>query len=71
MYMYYVYRVFGAFTLEAIFASAFGRVIDIQKGQSNKLTEAAAAIFDESTEQGNNSPYFFRVILSNLEVSLK
>ena len=35
-----VYRVFGCFTLESILATAFGRRVDLQKGESDEFTKA-------------------------------
>ena len=34
------YRVFGCFTLESILATAFGRRVDLQKGESDEFTKA-------------------------------
>ena len=39
------YRVFNSFTLEVILASAFGRSIDIQRGEADDLTKAVKSIF--------------------------
>ena len=54
--------------METIFATAFGRVIDIQNGQSNKLTEAASNVFSNANEQKKSSLVFFLVILSKWTV---
>ncbi len=58
------YRVYGAFTMESILAAAFGREIEIQKGQSDQLTEAAAVIFGASREQEITSIPFMSMLLS-------
>ena len=34
------FRVFGDFTLEAILATAFGRQVDLQKGESDEFSKA-------------------------------
>ena len=36
--------------MESILATAFGRVIDVQKGESNAITEAAATFFGSVKE---------------------
>lgn len=40
------YRFYGAFTLESILAAAFGRVINLQRGEADEVTEAAKGVFD-------------------------
>ena len=50
--------------METIFATAFGRVIDIQKGKSDKLTEAAATIFSGTQETKKTSAVYIIMILS-------
>ncbi len=36
--------------MESILSTAFGRVIDIQKGESSNITKAAARIFSSTNE---------------------
>ena len=36
---------FGSFTLEAILATAFGRQVDIQKGESDEFSKAMDTLF--------------------------
>ena len=38
-------RVFGRFTLEAILATAFGRRVDMQKGESDEVSKAMDTLF--------------------------
>ncbi len=57
-------RFFRSFTLETIIAAAFGRVIEIQKGQSDELTEAAANIFNVAEETKATSVIYFNMLLS-------
>ena len=45
-------RTYGSFTMETILATAFGRVVNIQQGESDKLTKAAHAQF-RHLEEGN------------------
>lgn len=52
------HRIYGNYTMETIMASAFGRVIEIQKGQSSQLTKAATASMGSINQ----------VSVSNLEV---
>ena len=41
-----VYRVYGKFTLEAIVATAFGRQVDIQRGDSDEFSKAMDIILE-------------------------
>lgn len=50
MGMYYSFRTYGSFTMETILATAFGRVIDIQRGESDELTAAVDSIFRGAQE---------------------
>ena len=43
-------RIFGSFTMESILAAAFGRMVNIQDGEGDQLTEAAACIFGGAQE---------------------
>ena len=36
---------FGAFTMEVTLAVAFGRVVNVQQGEADDLTEAALSLF--------------------------
>lgn len=47
--------------MEAIFASAFGRAIDIQRNKSDKLKEATSAIF--SSVRGNKKDSMARATM--------
>ena len=40
-----IFRIYGSFTMETILATAFGRVIDVQRGDSDELTMAVDSIF--------------------------
>ena len=40
-------RIFGQFTMETILATAFGRQVNVLKGEGDELTEAAAAVFSD------------------------
>ena len=54
--------------METIFATAFGRLIEIQKGDSDLLTEAASAIFSGATESKKSSAVYVTMLLSKLSV---
>ena len=41
-----VYRVYGKFALEAIVATAFGRRVDIQRGDSDEFSKAMDIILE-------------------------
>lgn len=58
------YRTYGSFTMETIIATAFGRLVDLQKGQSDELTEAAARLFALIRERKTFNAQFLTVILS-------
>ena len=45
-----VFGVFGKLTMETIIATAFGRIIDVQRGESDQLVDAAKMIFSGTTE---------------------
>ena len=51
------FRMYGAFTLESILAAAFGRVINLQRGEADEVTKAAKGVFDS----GKN-PFMLLVI---------
>ncbi len=57
-------RIYGSFTMESIFSAAFGRVIEIQKGQSDQITDAAAVIFETSHEKKLSSVVVLIMLLS-------
>ena len=57
-----VIRIFGSFTMETILAIAFGRVVDLQRGEADELTLAAQGIF-RNAEKGTFPTA--RLILSN------
>ena len=42
--------------METLIATAFGRYVDLQRGEADQLTEAAAEIFRASEEQSSLSP---------------
>ena len=50
--------------METILAAAFGRVIEVQKGQSDQLTKAASAIFATAHENKMSSIIFLTTLLS-------
>lgn len=39
-------RVYGSFTMETILATAFGRIIEVQRGESDALVSAAYILFE-------------------------
>ena len=41
--------------METMIATAFGRHVDIQRGEADQLTEAAAGVF-RGSQDGNFSP---------------
>ena len=64
----YSIRIFGSFTMESILATAFGRLIDIQRGQSSQLAEAAATLFAINHQHKKTSLHYIAVLLSKHEL---
>ena len=62
-----VFRLYGSFTMETVLAAAFGRVMDIQRGQSDELTKAAAALFSGVQEGQKTSRFYVTTLLSKLK----
>ena len=50
--------------METILATAFGRVMDIQKGKSDSLAEAASGIF-ASTREGSKTSIELVVMITS------
>ena len=50
--------------METILVTAFGRVIDIQRGESSQLTRAAAGMFADAHEGKKTSRRYLATILS-------
>lgn len=44
------FRIYGSYALEIILATAFGRAIDIQRGESDDLTKAVDFMFRSVVE---------------------
>ena len=60
-----VFGVFGKLTMETIIATAFGRIIDVQRGESDQLVDAAKVIFSSTAEGQYLSPSGLIMIVSN------
>ena len=58
-----IHRVYCSFTMETIVAIAFGRFINVQKGEQDKLSEAAGKIFTGAQEGQNFSIQTLEFIL--------
>ena len=56
-------RTYESFAMETILATAFGRVIDIQRGEADKLTKACTSFFS-STQNIMTSLALIVVLLS-------
>ena len=50
--------------METIIATAFGRIINLQKEKSDSLAEAASGIFDSAHEKEKTSLAYVMMILS-------
>ena len=42
--------------METLIATAFGRYVNVQRGEADQLTEAASTVFRESTEGASLEP---------------
>ena len=56
---------FGKLTMETVVAAAFGRIIDVQRGESDELVNAAKEIFAVTSEGRELSAERINVLLSN------
>ena len=56
------HRTYGSFTLETILATAFGRAVNVQGGESDELTKATEAIF-RSAEEGSSTGFVHLLLL--------
>ena len=52
--------------METILAVAFGRVVDLQRGKVDKLTDACVTLFSAIQEEEGASPEFVAFMLSKL-----
>ena len=52
--------------METVLATAFGRVIDLQRGEADQLTDACATIFSGLQEGKGLSGEFIILLLSEL-----
>ena len=57
---------YSSFTMETVLATAFGRVIDLQRGEADQLTDACATIFSGLQEGKGLSGEFIILLLSEL-----
>lgn len=56
--------------MEGIIATAFGRVVEIQKDQSDPLTEAAAKIFAMSSD-ADKASFIYLILLLSTKICAK
>ena len=57
--------IFGKLTMETVVAAAFGRIIDVQRGESDELVNAAKEFFFITSEGRELSAERLNVLLSN------
>ena len=62
--LFNIHRTYGSFTMETILATAFGRIINLQKGESDSLAEAASFMFDGALETNTFSQENVVMVLS-------
>ena len=61
-----VFDAFGKLTVETVIAAAFGRVVDIQRGESDELVDAVKDLFAIANEGRRLSAEQLDVLVSNL-----
>ena len=54
---------YGDYTMETILATAFGCVVNIQRGESHQLLEAASTVFKVAEEGKKMSKFFITMLL--------
>ena len=54
-------RIYVSFTMESILAAAFGRAVDMQRGEADEVTEAAREVFDS----GKGKLFMMIIMLSS------
>ena len=52
----YIYREYGNFTMETLIATAFGRYVNLQRGEADLITEDAKELFSATHEEAALSP---------------
>ena len=63
------FRTYSSFTMETILATAFGRVVDIQRGESDDLTKAVDSIFRRIQEGSSFDQSVLILLMSELAKS--
>ena len=56
-------RVYGAFTMETLIATAFGRHVNIQRGEADQITQGANSIFRAAEDGSPNAPDVLMALL--------
>ncbi|CAI8013015.1 Cytochrome P450 3A15 [Geodia barretti] len=59
-----MFRVYGAFTMETLIATAFGRHVNIQRGEADQITQGANSIFRAAEDGSPNAPDVLMALLS-------
>ncbi|XP_064405639.1 cytochrome P450 3A24-like isoform X2 [Halichondria panicea] len=60
-----VYKLYGNFTMETILATAFGRSVDIQGGESDQIVDISRMFFDTSKEENALSHTMLMPVLNS------
>ena len=64
-----VYRIYRRYSMETIIATAFGRVINVQRNESDELAEAGISLFGSfktKQEQNIKTQYLSMMLLCKL-----
>ena len=62
----YSFREYGCFTMETIIATAFGRYVNLQRGEADKITEDAREVLTLIQEEKALSPHAMHACLCRL-----
>ena len=63
-------RIFGAYTMETILATCFGRVAAIQKGSRDEVMDITETIFSGVQEHKRYSTFYFMMLISKFPQAL-
>ena len=64
--LYIMHRVYGAFTMETLIATAFGQYSNVQRGEADGITDGASAFFRSSADGSAISSDLLMAVLCKL-----
>ena len=66
----YPCREYGYFTMESLIATAFGRYVNLQRGEADKITKEAKEVFKSTQEESVISPQVILACLCTFHTNL-